>query len=165
MTMNKYILNAYCNNIISAFSFSFSFSFLPTTSNSTHFCWFESFEPRKSTAHSSTHSSTSATHSATCPHFVVNHNHSSHSHQTVRNIDLSNPTNTCGKWSISVPPVGSISQTKCSDGSSSITSCIGIPSVLQDCSTISTASDGGKTFTDTTVVGPYSWSQTFKINY
>lgn len=99
------------------------------------------------------------------PHFVVNHNHSSHSHQTVRNIDLSNPTNTCGKWSISVPPVGSISQTKCSDGSSSITSCIGVPSVLQDCSTISTASDGGKTFTDTTVVGPYSWSQTFKINY
>lgn len=99
---------------------------------------------------------------------ILNAAHNGHvnlvDHSQQRSIDLSNPSKQCGGWSISVPPVGSMSQSKCDDGSKSITSCIGLSGVVQDCTTLSTASDGSKTITDTTSVGPYSWSNTFKIN-
>ena len=92
-------------------------------------------------------------------------NIASHNNQTLmaRSMDLSKPTKECGGWSITIPPVGSISQTKCDDGSKSITSCIGVPGVFQDCGTLSTASNGSQTYTDSTKIGPFSWSSTFDM--
>ena len=80
-----------------------------------------------------------------------------------RSVDLTKPTKECGGWSITIPPVGSFSQTKCDDGSKTITSCLGVPGVFQDCGTLSTGGDGSQTYTDSTKVGPFSWSSTFDM--
>lgn len=62
-----------------------------------------------------------------------------------------------------VLPVASLSVSHGADGTHSVTSCIGVPHVLQDCGTLTTFPNGSQVYTDTTTIGPWTASHTIPL--
>jgi hypothetical protein len=82
----------------------------------------------------------------------MSHHHHHHSEATTSSVDFSLHT-----------PIGSLDVSQSTDGSHHVTSCLGIPHVFQDCGTLSTDAGGHQFYTDSTQVGPWTFSQTIPL--
>ena len=68
------------------------------------------------------------------------------------------PKDKCTSWTIKIPPFGGVTQTHCESGKKSLETCIGVPHIYEDCSKITTNTDGTKTYTDITHAGPMTYT-------
>ena len=68
----------------------------------------------------------------------------------------------CSTWQLNIS-VGSYTHKTCSDGSSFVESCWNIPKVFTDCTSVATNPSGGQVITDTTGLGPISYTGTWNV--